>query len=225
MTTVTKMTKVTKMIKTSKTSKASKTTRMRESRIILLFLVLTMLVLPGMPALASDSQPQPLTIELNGIIVPTPPDTHSLEGQVMVPLRWAAERLGARSIQWDGENRNVTIETSPDLQTIKKLSSYVNGLTPRDADREAKIWPIPDSVMGMDLPLIRDRQLVLNLEAENLEPSANPFKFAVTVTLIAANDNDANTDNNNTDSDNGDNGDNGDKVYQSSHISINISHP
>lgn len=209
---MTKIAKVTKMIKTSKTTKASRTTKMRKSRIVLLFLVLAML-LPGMPALASDSPPQPLTIELNGIIVPTPPDTRILEDQVMVPLRWAAERLGARSIQWDGENRNVTIETDPDLQTIKKLSSYVNGLTPRDADREAEIWPIPDSVKGMDLPLIRDRQLVLNLEAEKLEPSANPFKFAVTVTLVAVNDTDADTD---TDSDS--DSDNGDKVYQNAYM-------
>jgi hypothetical protein len=68
----------------------------------------------------------PLTVLINGTVVEAPADMDVVEGQVMVPLRWAAEQLGASSIDWESETRTIIIKTPQD------------------------IWPLPDPTQNLD---------------------------------------------------------------------------
>ena len=122
----------------------------------------------------SSSASQPLTISINGTVVSTPQDIEVAEGQVMVPLRWAAEQLGARSILWDPEKHNITIKTNEEFYKIKKLASYERGLELRSADKEAEMWPLPGSIQKIELPHLIDRKLVLDLRQRNREIIINP---------------------------------------------------
>jgi type 1 fimbria pilin len=90
--------------------------KMKKSLIVLLVLVSALLI-----ASTSIFASQPLTINLNGTVVSAPSDTRIVEGQVMVPLRWAAEQLGASSIEWEPEKRNVTIKTNQDAGTYQNV--------------------------------------------------------------------------------------------------------
>ncbi len=47
---------------------------------------------------------RPLTVQINGSVVSAPAAMDVVEGQVMVPLRWAADKLGATSVQWDASS-------------------------------------------------------------------------------------------------------------------------
>ncbi|NLC06646.1 MAG: copper amine oxidase N-terminal domain-containing protein [Syntrophomonadaceae bacterium] len=152
--------------------------KMKKSLIVLLVLVSALLITS-----TSIFASQPLTINLNGTVVSAPSDTRIVNSQVMVPLRWAAEQLGVSSIEWEPEKRNVTIKTNQDLFKIKILASYINGLEPRSIDKEAEMWPLPEKVKTIDLPRLRDRQLVLNLAAGKEEPLMSPLTPVLTITL------------------------------------------
>ncbi|NLK52824.1 MAG: copper amine oxidase N-terminal domain-containing protein [Syntrophomonadaceae bacterium] len=151
---------------------------MKKSPIVLLFFI-SVILLASTPAFAS----QPLTINLNGSAVSAPSDTRIVEGQVMVPLRWAAEQLGARSIEWDPEKRHVTIKTNQDVYQVKKMASYIRGLEPRSIDKEAEMWPLPDRAKTIELPRLRDHQLILELDCWKPELITRPLKPVITITL------------------------------------------
>ena len=106
-----------------------------------------------------------LKVQLNGSIVEAPPYMSVTHGQVMVPLRWSADVLGATSVEWDAAARTVTIRTKQDFYNIEKFRSYAGALQPPIDVPSDKIWPLPDKAGKIELPdLLSDRQWVLNLE-------------------------------------------------------------
>jgi len=111
-----------------------------------------------------------LQVQLNGSIVEAPPYMRVINGQVMVPLRWSAELLGAASVEWDAAARTVTITTPQDFYNIEKFRSYAGALQPPIDIHNDKIWPLPEKVKDMQVSdLVSDRQWVLNLNQFNPE--------------------------------------------------------
>lgn len=117
----------------------------------------------------------PLTVQIDGSVVKAPADINVVEGQVMVPLRWAAQQLGADSVQWDSATRTVTIVTRQDFYNLEKLTAYVRGLQTSSQEGEG-LWPLPDRVK--DLPLSYavppNREWVWELDsfkAQRLDPT------------------------------------------------------
>ena len=133
---------------------------MKTWRIVLLIMAIIFLV-NNMPALAN----QPLAIQIDGSAASVPAGTHVAEGQVMVPIRWAAGQLGAYAVLWDPERRNIDIKTNEDFYRLEKLSTFDRGLQARDANKEAEMWPLPERAQKIALPHLRDRVLVLNLDS------------------------------------------------------------
>lgn len=133
---------------------------MKTWRIVLLVMAIIFLV-NNTSALAD----QPLAIRINGAAVTVPAGTHVAEGQVMVPIRWAAGQLGAYTVLWDPERRNIDIKTNEDFYRLEKLSTFDRGLLARDANKEAEMWPLPERAQKIALPHLRDRILVLNLDS------------------------------------------------------------
>jgi len=106
-----------------------------------------------------------LQVQLNGSIVNVPPYMSVIEGQVMVPLRWSADLLGATSVEWDAATRTVTITTPQDFYSMEKFSAYARALKSPVEKLNDQICPLPDKVKDMGLPeLLPDRHFVLNLE-------------------------------------------------------------
>ncbi|MFM1652056.1 copper amine oxidase N-terminal domain-containing protein [Brevibacillus sp. B_LB10_24] len=139
---------------------------MNKSQLLLscLALSLSLTCAPVLAAAPSDT----VTVQVGQSIVPTPPGIHLANGQVMVPIRWAAEQLGARSIQWDEATQTVTITTNEAYYQKLKLDSFVyNGLQPRSAEREAQMWPLPEKAKSISLPQFPRRELQLNPEVPN----------------------------------------------------------
>ena len=105
-----------------------------------------------------------LQVQLNGSKVEAPPYMSIINGQVMVPLRWSADVLGAASVEWDAAARTVTITTPQDFYNIEKFRSYAGALQPPIDVPNDKIWPLPEKVKDMQIPdLVSDRHWVLNL--------------------------------------------------------------
>ncbi len=133
---------------------------MKRSAILLLLMCL-IVALFSSPVLAAP----PLMVQINGSVVNAPADMNVIEGQVMVPLRWAAEQLGADSVQWESATRTVTIKTPQDFYNMEKLSSYANGLDTDFDQYRPQIWPLPDRAKNLHLSdLVPNREWVLNLE-------------------------------------------------------------
>jgi hypothetical protein len=106
-----------------------------------------------------------LQVQVNGSIVNAPQYMSVIEGQVMVPLRWSAELLGATSAEWDEAARTVTITTPQDFYSMEKFSAYARALKSPIEELNDQICPLPDKVKGMGLPeLLPDQHFVLNLE-------------------------------------------------------------
>ncbi len=130
-----------------------------KNTLLVLSCFLFAIIVGSPPAVAA----QPLTIQINGSAVAVPPGIHVTEGQVMLPLRWAAEQLGAYSIQWDPEARDIVIKTNEDLYQISKLDYYALALEHLPED----IGEVADRVEKVSLPHSsdRDRKLVLVLDS------------------------------------------------------------
>lgn len=111
-----------------------------------------------------DAAPR-LQVQINGSIVNAPPYMSVTHGQVMVPLRWSADVLGATSVEWDAAARTVTITTLQDFYSLEKFRAYAGALQPPIDEYNNKIWPLPDKAKDLELPdLVSNRQWVLNLE-------------------------------------------------------------
>jgi hypothetical protein len=129
-----------------------------------------------------------LQVQVNGSIVNAPPYMSVTHGQVMVPLRWSAELLGATSVEWDEAARTVTITTPQDFYSMEKFSAYARALKSPIEDLNDRICPLPDKVKGMGLPeLLSDRHFVLNLEqfepkSEGLTLPAPSSYITITIT-------------------------------------------
>ncbi len=136
---------------------------MKKSKIILASLLLAS-ALGSSSAFASPA----LTIQINGSVA-APPGVHTAKGQVMVPIRWAAEQLGARSVEWDPKTQTVSIETDEAYDAFEKLSSYVQGLTSQNRRKEDEIWPLPENAKKIAVPHLPLRPLTLNLENQPFE--------------------------------------------------------
>jgi len=138
---------------------------MKRSTIFLLFTGL-IITLFSSPVLAAPS----LTVQINGSAVNAPADMNVIDGQVMVPLRWAADQLGASSVTWDAAARAVTIKTTQDLYSMEKLASYARGLQSDADEQNAQIWPLPDKVKNLQpSDLVPNREWKLELEQFNPE--------------------------------------------------------
>jgi len=133
---------------------------MKRSAIFLLLIGLIVISF-SRPVLAAP----PLTVQINGSAVNAPADMNVIEGQVMVPLSWAAGQLGADSVQWDSATRRVTIKTSQDFYNMEKLASYANALQSSADEQDEQIWPLPDKAKNLDLSYaVPNREWVLNLK-------------------------------------------------------------
>ncbi|MDD3365569.1 MAG: copper amine oxidase N-terminal domain-containing protein [Syntrophomonas sp.] len=128
-----------------------------------------------------------VTVQINGSVVNAPADMDVIEGQVMVPLRWAAEQLGAGSVQWDPAARTVTIKTPQDFYSLEKLASYNNALQSDIDEQDRQIWPLPDKAKNLhqsnDIPNNRDWILDFRqLKDQRLDPiqPVNPFLIDIT---------------------------------------------
>lgn len=128
-----------------------------------IFLLLTglIVILCSNPILAAAP---PFTVQINGSVVDAPADMDVVEDQVMVPLRWAAEQLGASSVTWDDAARTVTIKTPQDFYNTEKLASYASGLQSGIEEPDEQIWPLPDKAQNLDRSYaVSNRRWVLNL--------------------------------------------------------------
>lgn len=106
-----------------------------------------------------------LRLHLNGFAVNAPPDMSVIEGQVMVPLRWSADMLGATAVEWDNATRTVTITTPQDFYSLEKLSSYASALQNPIEVYNEQVWPLPDKARNIvPTDLLPNRQWALELE-------------------------------------------------------------
>ena len=127
-----------------------------------IFLLLTGLIvmLYSSPVLAAAP---PLTVQINGSVVEAPADMDVVGGQVMVPLRWAAEQLGASSVDWESETRTIIIKTPQDFYNIEKLASYASALQSGPDVNNELIWPLPDKAQNPDRSYaVPNRKWILN---------------------------------------------------------------
>ena len=114
-----------------------------------IILLVAMLFSVGLCNGSSQSVP-PLTVQIDGKPVNAPADMDIVQGQVMVPLGWAAEQLGATSVLWDQESRTITINTKQDIYNLEKLEWYADGLLQTfNADEEPSIFPLPDNTQNI----------------------------------------------------------------------------
>lgn len=126
----------------------------------------------------------PLTVQINGSVVNAPADMDVIDGQVMVPLRWMAEQLGASSVQWDPATRTVTIKTPQDFYSMEKLASYAVGLQSYPYEEKRQIWPLPEKAQDLHLSAaVPARQWVLELphKGEQLDPSRAYDKVCIRI--------------------------------------------
>lgn len=93
-----------------------------------------------------------LTILINGAVVTVPQETHVVNNQVILPVRWMAEQLGVRSVGWDGDTNTVLIQANETYSEYQKLLSYAQGLMLRDENKEKEIYPLPEKVKEISLP-------------------------------------------------------------------------
>ena len=138
---------------------------MKHSAIILLLIILIQTLFSGYVKVAPS-----VTVQINGSAVNAPADMDIIEGQVMVPLRWATEQLGADSVEWDSATRTVTIKTQQDFYSMEKLTSYADGLNTDSDQYRPQIWPLPDKAKNLELSYaVPNREWVLNLKQFNPE--------------------------------------------------------
>ncbi|AGL02543.1 copper amine oxidase N-terminal domain-containing protein [Desulfoscipio gibsoniae] len=127
-----------------------------------------------------------ITVQINGSVVNAPADMDVVEGQAMVPLRWAAEQLGASSVQWDSSTRTIIIKTRQDFYNIEKLASYAGGLQSSADEKDKQIWSLPEKVKNLQLSYaIPKRAWVLNLnryKAKQLDLPQLPDSIYIRIT-------------------------------------------
>lgn len=127
---------------------------------ILLLLTGLIVTLFSWPVQAASA----VTVQINGAVVKAPADMNIIEGQVMIPLRWAAGQLGASSVQWDSASRTVSIKSPQDFYNIEKLASYAYGLQTGSEERERSICPLPDRARKLIVSSVSKREWVLELK-------------------------------------------------------------
>lgn len=153
---------------------------MKRSAILLLLGLLVVLSF-SRPVLAAS----PLTVQINGTVVNAPSDMDVMEGQVMVPVRWVAEQLGASCVQWDSSNRTITIKTPQDFYSTEKLASYARALHVNAGKKEGQIWPLPEKVKDLDLSYAVDRQWILELPHTRELLSLRQPVDSITISIIS----------------------------------------
>jgi hypothetical protein len=94
----------------------------------------------------------PPSIKINGSMATNPYGVYAEKGKLLLPVRWVAQQLGAQSITWDAKAKTVNITMDYAFAKYKKLLSYVNGLTPREAKREAELCPLSEEAKQIVLP-------------------------------------------------------------------------
>ena len=154
---------------------------MKRSAAFLLFVTL-IAALIDRPVLAAS----PLTVILNGSVVNAPADINVEEGQVMIPLRWAAELLGDNKVQWDIATHTITIQTKQDFYNLEKLASYTWGLQYGFDNQEGSIWPLPERVTNLDLSdLVPNREWALELPQRRKQLSPSQLPQSITIRIVS----------------------------------------
>jgi hypothetical protein len=126
-----------------------------------------------------------LQVQLNGVPVNAPPYISVNYDQVMVPLRWSANLLGAASVDWDAATRTVTITTPQDFYNMEKYGSYAAALNP-PVEFNDKIWPLTDKVKEIEVPdLTSNRPWVLNLQQFKPENAETQPHDNITITITS----------------------------------------
>jgi hypothetical protein len=157
---------------------------MKRTVIFLLLAGLIIMLCSSSPAEAAP----PLTVQINGSAENAPAAMNVIEGQVMVPIRWAADRLGGSSVEWDSVNRIITIKTPQDFYNTEKLASYARGLKVNSDEQSGQIWPLPDKAESLQFAdLVPDRQWILELqqfkqERADLTPSGGRDDITIHIT-------------------------------------------
>ncbi len=127
-----------------------------------------------------------LMVQINGSPVEAPPEMDLIEGQVMVPIRWAAEQMGAISVEWDGDSRTITIISPQDFYSLEKLAAYNRGLKVSTDELESRIWPLPGMVTALHLSdLLPDRPWTLELgdyKVRSSDPKLPPASVYIHIT-------------------------------------------
>lgn len=127
-----------------------------------------------------------LQVQLNGVPVNAPPYMSVNYDQVMVPLRWSADLLGAASVDWDAATRTVTITTQQDFYNMEKYRSYAAALNPPVEEFNDKIWPLTDIVKEIEVPdLTSNRLWVLNLQQFKPENAETQPHDNITITITS----------------------------------------
>ena len=127
-----------------------------------------------------------LTVNLNGSAVNAPADINVVEGQVMIPLCWAAELLGDNTVQWDTATRTITLKTKQDFYSLEKLASYTWGLQYGSDEQEGSIWPLPDRVKNLYLSnLVPKREWVLELPQKMKQLSPSQLPQSITIRIVS----------------------------------------
>ena len=127
-----------------------------------------------------------LQVQLNGVPVNAPPYMSVNYDQVMVPLRWSANLLGAASVDWDAATRTVTITTPQDFYNMEKYRSYAAALNPPVEEFNDKIWPLTDIVKEIEVPdLTSNRLWVLNLQQFKPENAETQPHDNITITITS----------------------------------------
>lgn len=127
-----------------------------------------------------------LQVQLNGVPVNAPPYISVNYDQVMVPLRWSADLLGADSVDWDAATRTITITTPQDFYNMEKYRSYAAALNPPVEEFNDKIWPLTDIVKEIEVPdLTSNRLWVLNLQQFKPENAETQPHDNITITITS----------------------------------------
>lgn len=154
---------------------------MKRSATILLLIALIAALIDKSVLAAS-----PLTVQLNGSVVDAPANINVEEGQVMIPLHWAAKLLEDNTVQWDTATRTITIKTKQDFYSLEKLASYTWGLQRSSDEKDGSIWPLPDRVKNLYLSdLVPNREWILELPQKMKQLPLSQLPQSITIRIVS----------------------------------------
>ncbi len=107
----------------------------------------------------------PLTVRIDGAPVAAPAFTGMDAGQIMLPLRWTAEQLGANAVSWDPAEKAVTIDMNEDFYHLTMYESFRCALQSQYLPPDRQVLPLPARASQIVLPPLRRDQAFAEYDA------------------------------------------------------------
>jgi hypothetical protein len=81
----------------------------------------------------------PIQLIVNGSAISTEVPPQIIDGNTMVPIRSAAEALGAK-VDWNGAEQKVTIDTSNTQKLERQIQLLRSWISPQSAEEAVQTW-------------------------------------------------------------------------------------